>query len=67
MKKIINIVFCPQDIDDTQEAINEAKYLIDNGESVTLECDVNLIHVDCLTLLAGWGFKFSSHIKKFVK
>lgn len=67
MKKIVNIVFCPQDIEDTQQAIDEAKRLIDEGETVTLESDVNLIHIDCLALLSAWGFKFSSHSKKFIR
>lgn len=67
MKKITNIIFCPQYINDTQEAIDEAKKLIELGESVTLECDVNLIHIDCLALLSKWGFKFSSHLNRFIK
>ena len=67
MKKITNIIFCPQFIDDTREAIEEANNLIEKGEEVTLECDVNLIHIDCLALLSSFGFRFSSHIKKFIK
>lgn len=67
MKKITNIIFCPQDMDDTREAINEAKRLIDQGETVALECDVNLIHIECLALLSTWGFKFSSHSNRFIK
>lgn len=67
MKKIINIIFCPQDIEDTQQAIDEAKRFINEGETVALECDVNLISVECLTLLSAWGFKFSSHSKRFIK
>lgn len=67
MTKIINIIFCPQDIDDTRKAIDEAKRLINAGETVALECDVNLIHMDCLALLSAWGFKFSSQSKRFIK
>ena len=67
MKKIINIVFCPQHIDDTQAAINEGLNLIKDGETVTLECDVNLIKIECLSLLASWGFQFSPHTNRFIK
>ena len=67
MKKIINIQFCPQDVNDTREAINEARKLIDAGEAVSLECTANLIHLDCLALLSSWGFKFSSHSNRFIK
>ena len=67
MKKIVNIVFCPQDMDDAREAIAEACKLINEGNTVALECDANLIHIDCLTLLSSYGFKFSSHSKKFIK
>lgn len=67
MKKIINIIFCPQDMEDTHKAINEGKSLIDQGEIVALEPEVNLISVECLTLLASAGFKFSSISKRFIK
>ena len=67
MTKIINIVFCPQDIEDTRVAIKEALTLIKDGNAVALESDVNLIHADCLALLSSYGFKFSSHSKRFIK
>ena len=67
MMKITNIIFCPQDIEDTRAAIEEAKKLLANGEKVSLECDVNLIHIDCLCLLSSWGFKFSNISKRFIK
>lgn len=67
MKKITNILFCPQDMDDTRDAINTARNLIDAGEIVTLECEVNLISIECLSLLASFGFKFSSTSKRFIK
>ena len=67
MKKIINILFCPQDAADTHEAIREAKAHIDAGEIVALEPEVNLISIECLTLLTSAGFKFSSISKRFIK
>lgn len=66
MKKIINIVFCPQDMEDTRAAIDFAINNIDDVE-IVLECDVNLIHIDCLSLLSSYGFQFSSISKRFIK
>lgn len=64
MRKIINVVFCPQDMGDTQAAIDFAINNIDDIE-IFLECDVNLIHIDCLSLLLAHGFRFSPSLKKF--
>lgn len=66
MKKIINIIFCPQDTADTQVAIEEANKLIKAGEIVTLEATANLIHIDCLALLSSHGFRYSTHANRFV-
>ena len=64
MKKIINVVFCPQDMEDTRAAID---FVINNVDDIEifLECDVNLIHIDCLSLLSSYGFRFSPSLKKF--
>jgi hypothetical protein len=67
MTKTINIVFFSQNKEDTVSAINEARACIDAGEVVTLEPSSNLIDIECLELLATWGFQFSPISQKFIK
>lgn len=67
MQKITNIIFNPQDLDDTRESIAMANTIINNGEKVTLEPFAHLIPVSCLALLTNEGFKFSPVTDKFIK
>ena len=67
MTKITNIIFNPQNIDDTIETLYVANTLIDNGEKVTLEPSSNLISTQCLAQISSDGFMFSICQNKFVK
>lgn len=67
MEKITNIIFNPQDLDDTRESIATANTILNNGEKVTLEPFANLVHVACLALLTNGGFKYSPSTNKFTK
>ena len=67
MEKITNIIFNPQDLDDTRESIVIATQILNNGEKVTLEPLANLVHVSCIALLTNAGFKYSPITNKFIK
>ena len=67
MEKITNIIFNPQDLDDTRASIIMANTILNNGEKVTLEPFANLVHVSCIALLTNGGFKYSPSTNKFIK
>lgn len=67
MEKITNIIFNPQDVDDTRESIAIANEILNKGEKVTLEPLANLVHVSCIALLTNWGYKYSPLTNRFIK
>ena len=64
MKKITIIQFNPQDREDTVNAIYFHKNNTEDTE-IYLEPSSNLMHTECLSVLSGYGYRFSPSLNKF--